>query len=126
MSKKQFKSELNSMKFGTDRKDAILAIFFDRKSGYVDVEVPEPYDYAKHIRFKKGDFFAGYKYCIYARMANATKKVLEDTLYDFINCNIIDVPWYIQLVVAEKDYQRFQIPLSSSALRTLIKFPSQV
>lgn len=62
----------------------------------------------------------GFKYCVHARACNATKKELEKALFDAVTKDI-DTPWYIQLVVAETDRQRFKVPLCGSGLNSLIK-----
>jgi hypothetical protein len=63
----------------------------------------------------------GYKYCVYARALNATKKELEKALFDFVTGVVEDTDWWIQIVVAETDKQRFKVPISGSGLRSLIK-----
>jgi len=67
----------------------------------------------------------GFKYCVYARACNATKKELVDTLYNFITGNIQDTPWYIQLVVAPSDEQRFKVPISGNGLYGMVKYKKE-
>lgn len=78
-----------------NREDNIGAVFFDRNQN-------------------------GNKYCVYARICLTGKKVLIDTLWDFITEKIDDTPYYIQLVVAETEDQRFKIPINSGGLRSLL------
>lgn len=62
----------------------------------------------------------GNKYCIYGRICLTGKKVLMDTLYKFVTGKIEDTPYYIQLVVAETEEQRFKVPLQASGLGCLL------
>jgi hypothetical protein len=73
--------------------------------------------------WKTGEKFNGFKYCVWARTENATKKELEGTLYDYITGKITDadIPWYIQLIEAPTDQQRFKVPLSASGLNSMVK-----
>ena len=106
MTKKDFKELISVHHYGRGRRpENVLAIFFD---------------------WKTNDEGNGFKYCIYARYANAKQKDLFDMLYDFIEEKIEDVPWYIQLVVAQTDSQRFKVPISSGGLRSLIKYKKPV
>ena len=43
-------------------------------------------------------------------------------LYDFIEGRIPDVPWYMQLIMAMSDKQRFKVPLDSGGLNRMIKY----
>ena len=100
MTKKEFKEMASVHHYGTRSRGGLLAIFFDWKS----------YDNAH-----------GFKYCIFARMENATQIDLLNMLKDFIEGRIEDVPWYIQLIVAPTEEQRFKVPLSSGGLNGLVK-----
>lgn len=101
MTKKEFNSLTGYHKYtGYPSDSNVNALFFDKK------ETSEG---------------RGYKYCVFARACNATKKELEKTLYDFITGKIEDSPWYIQLIVASTDAERFKVPLMGSGLYCLIK-----
>ena len=101
MTKKDFKERIDFHRYTSRQREGnINAIFFD---------------------WRDGEGFRGFKYCIYARAINATKLDLTNMLYDFICGKIEDVEWYIQLVVAFKDQQRFKVPIMGSGLNCLIK-----
>jgi hypothetical protein len=105
MTKKDFKTKVNVQKYGRGRdENNVYAIFFDWKSGDKD-----------------GKYFGGFKFCIFARACNATKVELFNMLYDFVTGKIEDTPWYVQLIIAMTDEQRFKIPLSSGGLNTMRK-----
>jgi hypothetical protein len=105
MTKKEFKEKISVHHYGRGRRpENVLAIFFDWKSGEKD-----------------GKYFGGYKYCVFARYANAKQKDLFDLLYDFVTGRIEDTPWYVQLIMAMTDEQRFKVPLSSGGLNTMRK-----
>ena len=96
MNRKEFNEMCDYHKYtGCGRENDVSAIFFERNQN-------------------------GNKYCIYARTMNAGKKVLMDTLYKFITGKIEDTVWYIQLVVAETEEQRFKVPLQASGLGRLL------
>ena len=102
MTKKEFKELTSDHKYtGRPRENNVNALFFD---------------------WKETEEGRGYKYCVYARALNATKADLEKTLHDFIEGRIQDTDWWIQLVVAQTDEQRFKVPISGSGLRSLIKY----
>lgn len=63
----------------------------------------------------------GYEICVYARQINATKAQLENFLYDYLTGVVDEEPWWMVLVVAQTDEQRFRVPVSSSGLNHLIK-----
>jgi hypothetical protein len=97
MTKKEFQLRCDYHKYtGAGKENDISAIFFDRTSD-------------------------GNKYCVYARTSNAGKKALIDELYKFISGEISDTVWYIQLIVAETDEQRFKVPIMGSGLNHMIK-----
>jgi hypothetical protein len=97
MTKKEFQLRCDYHKYtGAGKENDISAIFYDRTSD-------------------------GNKYCVYARTSNAGKKALIDELYKVISGEIEDTVWYIQLVVAETDEQRFKVPIMGSGLNYLIK-----
>jgi hypothetical protein len=73
----------------------------------------------KHGTTTDNKIFVGYKYCVWARACNATKKELVDALYNFIEGKIEDTPWYIQLTVALTDKQRFKVPMNGSGLHSM-------
>lgn len=101
MTKKEFRERIDFHRYtGRPKVANINAIFFD---------------------WGEGEGFRGYKYCIYARAINATKADLVNILYDFINGKIEDVEWYIQLVVAGNDQERFKVPIMGSGLNCLMK-----
>jgi len=105
MTKKDFKEMVSVHHYGRGRRpENLIAIFFDWQSGDKD-----------------GKYFGGFKYCIFARVLNAKQKELFDMLYDIVQGRLEDTPWYIQLVVAQTDEQRFKVPLSSGGLNSMIK-----
>lgn len=96
MNRKEFDEKCDYHKYtGCGRENDVSAIFFESNQN-------------------------GNKYCIYARTMNAGKKVLMDTLYKFIQGKIEDTIWYIQLVIAETEEQRFKVPLQASGLGRLL------
>jgi len=106
MTKKDFKDRISIHKYGQGRNENnIYAIFFDWKSGDKD-----------------GKYFGGFKYCVFARALNSTKDELINVLYDIVTGKIEDTDWWIQLVIAQTDEQRFKVPLSSSGLNTMRGF----
>ena len=101
MTSKEFKEQANVQHYGSRRNpDCLTAIFFEWKSN---------------------DEGNGFKYCIFARNCNAKTDELLKMLHDFIELRIEDVPWYVQLIIAMTDEQRFKIPLNSSGLNTMRK-----
>ena len=102
MTKKEFNEKISYHKYSSRNKNSnVNAIFFD---------------------WVNTDEGCGFKYCIYARAIFATKKDLLNKLYDFISGNIEDIEeYYIQLVVAENDTQRFKVPFTGNGLTRLIK-----
>lgn len=102
MTKKDFKELVSVHHYGSVRNpNHLTAIFFE---------------------WKTNDEGNGFKYCIFARNCNAKKDELLNLLYDFIEEKIPDVPWYVQLIMAMSDKQRFKVPLDSGGLRSLIKY----
>jgi hypothetical protein len=99
LTKKEFKEMISYHPYRGGGSKGFNALFFD---------------------WKTGDNFNGFKYCIWARTENATKKELEETLYDFITGENEDIPWYIQLIIAPTDELRFKVPLSGNGLNSLI------
>ncbi len=87
---------------------------------------------AMFFDWKQGEtgskFFIGFKYCLWARTENATKKELEDNLYDYITGKITDndIPWYMQLIEASIDQQRFKVPLSGNGLNSMVNHYTNV
>lgn len=63
--------------------------------------------------------FIGFKFGAFARQCNATKKELTDVLYDFVTGRINKAPWYITLVYAKTNEQRWKVPISGSGLHSL-------
>ena len=101
MTKKEFKELTSYHKYtGRPRENNVNALFFD---------------------WKETEEGRGYKYCVYARACNATKAELENALFDIVTNQVDDTPWYIQLVAAPTDRQRFKVPLMGSGLNYLIK-----
>ena len=101
MTRKEFKELANVQNYGNKRDpDCLTAIFFEWKSN---------------------DEGNGFKYCIFARNCNAKRDELLKMLQDFIAGKIEDIPWYVQLIMAMSDKQRFKIPLQSSGLNTMRK-----
>ena len=100
MTRKEFKDRASAHHYGNRSNGGIVAIFFDWKSS-INAN--------------------GFKYCIFARMENATQGELEKMLHDFIEGRIEDTPWYIQLIIAPTEEQRFKVPLSSGGLNTMVK-----
>jgi hypothetical protein len=104
MTKKFFKEQVGIHKYtGGPRENNITAIFFDWKSGDKD-----------------GKVFVGFKYCVFARACNAKTDELLTALYNFIEGKTTDVQeWWIQLVVAQDDMQRFKVPIMGSGLNSM-------
>lgn len=101
MTKKEFKELTSYHKYtGRPRENNVNALFFD---------------------YKETDEGRGYKYCVYARATNATKADLEKALYDIVTKQVDDTDWWIQLVAAPTDRQRFRVPLMGSGLSHLIR-----
>jgi hypothetical protein len=101
MTKKEFKELTSYHKYtGRPRENNVNALFFD---------------------WKETEEGRGYKYCVYARACNATKAELENALFDIVTNQVDDTPWYIQLVAAPTDRQRFKVPIMGSGLNCLIK-----
>jgi len=106
MTKKEFKELTSYHQYrGGGRENGVNAIFF----GWRVLEVD-------------GQTYRGFSHCVYARAVNATKKVLEDTLYNFLTGKIEDTEYYIQLVAVQNDTQRFKVPIGANGLRSLIKY----
>lgn len=102
MTKKEFKQLASYHKYtGFPSDNNVNALFFDWK------ETPEG---------------RGYKYCVYARAKLANKTELENALYSIVTNQVDDTEYYIQLVAAPTDRQRFKVPISGSGLRSLIKY----
>ena len=94
-SKKEFLEMASYQKMtARNREDNLSAVFFDWKTGDID-----------------NKYFCGYKYCVWGRTSMTGKKKLEDQLYDFLTGKIQDTEYYIQLIVAESDLQRFKVPI---------------
>lgn len=100
MTKKEFKERASAHHYGKRQSGGVLAIFFD---------------------WKTTENSNGYKYCIFSRMENATQKDLLDMLKDFIEGKIEDTPYYVQLIIAPTDEQRFKVPLDSGGLNRLVR-----
>lgn len=116
MKKKDFLKQISCHRYtGGDRRNATNAIFFDH--AVVRDENSEVDEL-----FGKPVIGRGFKYCAYARAVVANKQVLINTLYDFLEGRIDETPWYIQLVIAQNDAQRFRVPLMGSALTKLIDY----
>lgn len=97
--KKEFLEKIDFHVYGNHRDSMVKAIFYDHKEN-------------------------GYKYCIYARATNATKKQLIDELFGVLTGKIEDTSWWMQLVIAQTDEERFKVPIVASGLRHLIKHKS--
>ena len=105
ITKKEFKELIDYHKYtGGAKENAVNALFF----GWREIEV-------------NGQKYRGFSHCVYTRAVNATKKELEDTLFQFLNGKIEDTPYYIQLTAIENDTQRFRVPLGGNGLYSLIK-----
>ena len=103
-SKKEFLEMTDYHKMtGNGRENDLSGLFFDWKTGDID-----------------GKVFGGFKYCVWGRTSLTGKKKLEDQLYDFLTGKIQDTEYYIQLIVAETDMQRFKVPIGGG-FRNLIK-----
>ena len=105
MTKKEFKKLISFHKYGNRRDSSIIAIFFDYNQGELE----------------NGDYFRGYKFCLFSRSTNATKAELINIAYDAI-INEVETPYYIQQITAQNDSQRFRVPIVSSGLNKLIKY----
>lgn len=101
MTKKDFKEMASVHRYtGGKKENNITAIFFEWKSGDKD-----------------GKYFGGFKYCVYARAVNATTEELLKALYDFVTGKTDDIKeWWINMIFAETDQQRFKVPLDSNGL----------
>lgn len=101
MTKKEFKELASVHRYtGAGRENNITAIFFEWKSGEKDNKI-----------------FCGFKYCVYARQVNATTEELLKALYDFVTGKTDDIKeWWINMIFAEDDMQRFKVPLDSRGL----------
>ena len=116
MLKKDFLKQINCHRYtGGDRRNTTNAIFFDHA-------VVRDENGEEDELFGKPIIGRGYKYCVYARAVIATKKELINTLYDFLEGRIDETPWYIQLVIAQNDAQRFKVPLCGNYLTRLIDY----
>ena len=101
MIRKEFIEKSDFHKYtGRTKENSTNALFFDWKSN---------------------DEGNGYKYCVFARATCATKADLVKTLHDFVEGKIDDTDWWIQLVVAPTDKQRFKVPISGGGLNCMIK-----
>ena len=76
---------------------------------------------ALFFEWKSNDEGVGFKYCLFARACNATKRELVDTLYNYFRGRITEVDWWLNLVIAPSEQHRFKVPLISSGLNSLIK-----
>jgi hypothetical protein len=105
MTKKSFKEMVSYHPYRGYGTKGFNALFFDWKSEDIN-----------------GKYIVGFKYCLWARTENATKKELEDTLYDYITGKITDneIPWYMQLAEASIDQQRFKVPLGGKSLNSMV------
>jgi hypothetical protein len=101
MTKKDFKERASVHHYGKRQSGGVLAVFFD---------------------WKTTENSNGFKYCIFARMVNARQNELLDMLKDFIEGRIEDTPWYVQLIIAPTEEQRFKVPLDSGGLNRLVKY----
>ena len=72
--------------------------------------------------WKQNENGIGFKYCVWGRSENVTKAELETVLFDIVTEKIDDTPYYIQLIIAQTDEQRFKVPIMSSGLTKLIKY----
>jgi len=99
MTKKEFLTLANVQLYTNsyDRQASIRAIFFEWKDGELD-----------------GKWFAGFKYCFFGRACIASKKEMLNTMYGYVTGKIddLEVPYYINMKIAQIDTQRFKVPLS--------------
>ena len=100
MTKKEFIEMTSYQQYGKRNDSGFIALFFD---------------------WKRNDEGMGYKYCIYSRALNSTKKELVNALYDAITKDIV-TPWYSNIIIAQSDKQRFKVPIVASGLFNLIKY----
>jgi len=108
MTKKEFRELVSIHKYGRGRNpNNLTAIFFEWKSGEKDEK-----------------YFGGFKYCVFARNCNAKRDELINVLYNIVNGTNDSgtIPYYIQLVMALDDKQRFKVPLDSGGLNRMIKY----
>ena len=116
MTKKQFTKDSYYIKYtGVNKDETVIALFYEHKVVH-DLTVESDELFGKPIIGR------GFKYCIYARAINCTKQELINTLYDFIKGIIDETPYYIQLVIAQDDTQRFRVPLNGNSLTKLINY----
>jgi hypothetical protein len=105
ITKKEFIAECDYHKMtGAGRENDLSAVYFDWKQGNIN-----------------NKYFVGYKYCVWGRTCLTGKKILIDQLYNFLTGKTENTEYYIQLVVAENDLQRFKLPITGNALQHLIK-----
>lgn len=99
MTKKEFLSLANFTPYtgSGSRDNNVNAVFFEWKAGELD-----------------GKYFGGFKYCFYGRATLCPKKVLLNTMYAYVSGKITDsdVPYWINMKIAETDAERFKVPLS--------------
>ena len=112
MTKKEFLEYVDYHRYtGAGRTTGDLnALFYDWKQGTTT----------------DNKIFVGFKYCVWARACNATKKELVDLLYNFITGKIEDTPWYVQLTVALTDRQRFKVPIAGSGLHSMRPYDKEM
>lgn len=97
MTKKDFRELTDYHLYGKQNESGVKALFFD---------------------WKQNDEGRGFKFVVFARASNATKKDLEDALYKLV-FNEEETPWWINCAVAPTDKQRFKVPLVASGLTKL-------
>jgi hypothetical protein len=99
MTKKEFKKLVSIHKYtGAGRQYDITAVFFDWMSG------------------------RGFKYCVNTYTRNIKQLELVNLLYDVVTKKITDpedLPYFVQLDIAETDELRFKVPISGSGLNSL-------
>jgi hypothetical protein len=94
MTKKSFNQDVSYHNYG--KRNGKIALFYDWQTG----------DY------EKGERWRGYKWMVYCRKENATKKELMDIFYQWVNGIIDNLPYYIDYKFAITDDNRFKVPIT--------------
>jgi hypothetical protein len=98
MTKKEFNELVSIHKYsGAGRENDITAIFFDWMSG------------------------KGFKYCVNTYTRNIKRQELLNVLYGVVTETLTaeDVPYFVQVDIAETDEKRFKVPIMGSGLNHL-------
>jgi hypothetical protein len=101
MTKKEFKSMVTDQTYTgwNGKRVKINAFFFDWKTG----------EYKENGINK---YFGGYKFMVAANNKDISKSELLDKLYQWVNNQVIELPYYVKKRFAVTDKERFKISLS--------------